>query len=315
MDGLGGEFDVRQLPVAGPDYLRALALSLGVEEPASGQPAHEVADMLSHAERCACPIQLVFGAYSDGKLLSAASAVEAPGGAALVFAPLGARGHAMRAASACLGVLTEAARDRSVHLLQVLVDPESPDPTPILAPAGFRYLTRLLYLARHEQAAVPVFREACELDWVQYTADRTALFEEAIELTYAQSLDCPELTGLRSTADVLAGHRATGEFDPSTWWVAVRRDAPVGIMLLSGIPGRRALEIVYMGVAQASRGTGVADALVHRAVRVGGTMNANTLTLAVDQRNTPARRMYARWKFTQVMLRDAWITSPRGIGA
>jgi GNAT superfamily N-acetyltransferase len=124
-----------------------------------------------------------------------------------------------------------------------------------------------------------------------------------------ESLDCPELTGLRPIAEVLAGHRATGLFDSSLWWVARRGEEPVGVMLLNRIPDVEALEVVYMGVAQAARGTGVADGLLDQAVAAAKQAGASTLALAVDQRNTPARRLYTRWGFTETGARDAWIAT------
>ncbi len=66
-----------------------------------------------------------------------------------------------------------------------------------------------------------------------------------------------------------------------------------------------------MGVAQVARGTGVADAVMQRAVEAAGRVGANSLALAVDQRNTPARKLYGRWGFIEFAARDAWIiTSP-----
>ena len=112
-------------------------------------------------------------------------------------------------------------------------------------------------------------------------------------------------------SDVLAGHRVAGAFDPELWSVAVREAQPVAVLLLSRLARQEAVEIVYMGVAQVARGTGVADAVMRRAVEAAGRVGANTLALAVDLRNTPARKLYGRWGFVEFADRDAWIvTSP-----
>ena len=50
--------------------------------------------------------------------------------------------------------------------------------------------------------------------------ERAGIFERAIERSYEQSLDCPELSELRTVQDALAGHRAAGTFDASLWWVS-----------------------------------------------------------------------------------------------
>jgi GNAT superfamily N-acetyltransferase len=167
-----------------------------------------------------------------------------------------------------------------------------------------------MYLKRAVSLGAPSTPAPLGLEWVPYAPDRETLFERAIQRTYVQSQDCPELTDLRETADVLAGHRATGVFDPGLWWVAMRGDEPVGAILLNRLETEPALEVVYMGVAQLARGQGVADALLARAVDQAAGIGANILTLAVDQRNTPARRLYARWAFVETGVRDAWIASP-----
>ena len=126
-------------------------------------------------------------------------------------------------------------------------------------------------------------------------------------------MDCPELAGLRSTREVLAGHRARAGFDPALWWVAQRGGMAVGVLLLNRIESQAAVEIEYLGVTQSSRGTGVADALLERTVLEAGRHDANFVTLAVDKRNVPARRMYARWNFAETFTRDAFIASPPDI--
>jgi ribosomal protein S18 acetylase RimI-like enzyme len=70
------------------------------------------------------------------------------------------------------------------------------------------------------------------------------------------------------------------------------------------------VEIVYMGVAQVARGTGVANALLFQAAQIAGQRGARSLALAVDHRNAPARRLYARWGFAEFGVRDAWIATP-----
>ena len=114
---------------------------------------------------------------------------------------------------------------------------------------------------------------------------------------------------MRTAAEVLAGHRTSGLFDPAHWWVVMRESQPVGVLLLCGVPGRAALEITYIGVAQPVRGTGVANALVKRAIEAVRSVNAGTLTLAVDRRNLPARRLYQRWFFRPIAMRDVFVAS------
>jgi ribosomal protein S18 acetylase RimI-like enzyme len=180
----------------------------------------------------------------------------------------------------------------------------------IVSECGFSHLSRLVYLRRLNQAPLPASYKSPEISWLQFAPDKLGLFCDALERTYQESHDCPELTGLRSTKDVLASHQATGEHLPSLWWVACTESGPVGIMLLGRLPLENLLEVVYTGVAQAYRGQGIGDALLERAVGAAEALGAKGLTLAVDERNTPARRLYDRWGFVETVRRDAWIATP-----
>ncbi len=330
MSGGSDQFEVRRIPAGTPDHHRALQQILGVERrPAGTAQAPQVASPLADVRRPADSIDLLLGTYQRGELVSACLAVESPGAAALVIMPADLDTDAKyRANVMALKALQTVAWRRRIALLEVLVAPGSHVLGRALHEAGFRYLTSLRYLKRQgtrNTGFKPVggtqvsnrrvghrFETGADLEWLSYTPDRELLFQEAVERTYVQSMDCPELTGLRRTAEVLAGHRATGVFDPALWRVARRGGEPVGVMLLNQIPSEAALEVVYMGVAQVARGTGVADALLQWAVEAAAKVAAATLALAVDERNTPAHRMYQRWGFVEIGARDAWIaSSPR----
>ena len=136
------------------------------------------------------------------------------------------------------------------------------------------------------------------------------MFCEALDASYAQTSDCKELVALRTTEDALAGHRASGSYDPRLWWVALRDSTPLGILLLARIDAASALEVVYIGVAQPMRGQGLADVLMHRAISAARRESATSLTLAVDRDNAPARALYSKWGFVQRFARDAWIATP-----
>ncbi|UCC30555.1 MAG: GNAT family N-acetyltransferase [Phycisphaerales bacterium] len=314
MSNGGDEFQITRIVAGSAARHAALHLAFDIEPPpAEGTSAAPVADLLASVRRKTVSIDLLLGAYRGRELVTACLAAESPGAAALVFVPGKLETDVKyRATVATLKSLQALAWDRSIVILEVLVAPGRGVLGDLLKESGFRYLTRLRYLMRDATRKGRSFKAAHDLEWVEYAPDRELLFQRTVEETYTQSQDCPELTGLRRTAEVLAGHRATGIFDPALWWVAMRGDKPVGVMLLNRIPHRPVLEVVYMGVAHAARRTGVADALLQRALDVGARMGVVGLSLAVDQRNTPARRMYARWDFVEKGARDAWIvTSPR----
>jgi len=313
---LPGEFDVRRIDPTIPEGLAALHLAMDAAGPGPGVSAtSRVAEVVEHATRRSGGLELLFGAYHGGRLVSAAVASESPGASALVFVPsLGLNHLREDAGVAVLSALLEAAWNRSLKLLQVLLAPEATSLARVLSRAGFRYLTRLLYLRRDVPGPPrPAHTGNPRLTWLSFRPDREALFCRALEESYARSLDCPELIGLRTMPEVLEGHRATGEHDAKLWWVALRDESVVGVLLLTRLAGRSAMEVVYVGVAQPARGQGVADVLLGRALDTCLTESVRTLALAVDHGNTPARRMYERWAFGQTGVRDAWIASPKPI--
>ena len=306
------QLSIRPIPPGAPAFLPALHLALGCSSLRSSEGvAPPVAALLAQSERGMVAIDLLLGAFDDEHLVSATLAAESPGSSALVFVPtdLVPAGR-YQATLGLLEAVQAAAERRKLRLLQVLTAPTARTAAQALRESGFRFLTRLLYLRREVNAAVPARRGASDLEWLTYTPEMAELFAGALAQTYAQSLDCPELTGLRSMEDVLAGHRGAGEFDPAFWWVAKRDGEPVGTMLLNRISSEPAMEVVYMGVAQVARGTGVGDALLARAMAAASDSNVSSVALAVDERNAPARRMYARWGFNDIGARDAWIATP-----
>ena len=120
-------------------------------------------------------------------------AVESPGAAAMVFAP-----HDQTAARrpdatvAALRVLVGAAWSSGLRLLELLLGPGSSGLRRTLVPAGFRYLTELVYLTCEVDSAWATPRPARDLTWVSYTPEHEDLFAAALEAAYLQSLDCPE---------------------------------------------------------------------------------------------------------------------------
>lgn len=121
--------------------------------------------------------------------------------------------------------------------------------------------------------------------------DGTAL-ERALDRTYQQTLDCPELCGMRSTRDVIASHMATGSFDPKRWWIVRHCDEPEGCCLLNHCPATGSVELVYLGISPHLRGHGLARRVLAHALSRVDAPDAREVTCAVDTRNTPAVKLY-----------------------
>jgi GNAT superfamily N-acetyltransferase len=136
---------------------------------------------------------------------------------------------------------------------------------------------------------------------------------ELILATYEGSLDCPSLLRLRGAGDILASHKAGGEFRPQSWWIAdlcrpptlpAEGQAPrscsgqaAGCILVNDRPMEEAAEVVYLGVRPEHRGQGLAGRLIGHAAQDAWRRGVRRLQLAVDARNAPARRAYERMGF------------------
>ncbi len=298
---------VRTIAVDQPDFIPALNLALRSPHPPDSWPVSEAADLLVAMREGRLRLSPAFVHGSHCVVLN----VQAAGAAALLLLSTVPPDASPTGMTECLHRAVEFARSSGCKLLEVLLDPEDATESLWHGPlrnSGFHFLTRLVYLFQQNFTMPKEPIQPLDVTWVEFGSYSEALFAAALEQSYAGTMDCPELTGVRSTAEVLAGHRATGEFDPSLWWVALRGDRPVGVLLLNRLRGGAA-EITYLGVAQVARRSGVADALVARALELCRQRSVTTLALAVDNRNTPANRLYARWGFQIFQNRAAWIAA------
>ncbi len=306
------DFEIRRLSRESPEYLPTLHRVLRLDASMTGFPASQpVTDLLAAARRGEVNIDCFLGAYQSARLLTAALAIEMAGSSAIVSfwfdsdAP-----KALAGLEAALRAVRIVEAARKVALLEVLLEPDAAEASrKTLDRAGFHYLTRLRYLARGISPEETPKRINGSIEWVTYSPDREAVFREAVEGSYVQTLDCPELSGCRTTAQVLEGYRAIGVFQASLWSVAWKDQGPVGVVLCNRMASERGVELVYMGVAQPARGTGVADALMNRAVNGAASEGATVLALAVDERNLPARHLYSRWGFGETARREVWVVA------
>jgi ribosomal protein S18 acetylase RimI-like enzyme len=136
---------------------------------------------------------------------------------------------------------------------------------------------------------------------------------EALNHSYIDTLDCPELCGLRETRDVLASHRDTGEFDPRTWWVLFLKGQARGCALFSNCPELHSAELVYLGLAPDLRGRGLGRLMLSKGLDELRQQHPTwAMTLAVDHRNGPALRLYASLGFKPFGERVALVRPVRG---
>lgn len=179
---------------------------------------------------------------------------------------------------------------------------------------GFRYVTHIEYL-RHGLAQWPLPASWPRLRYQNDEGQNRQLLPQILERTYLDTLDCPELNGVRTTEEVIAGHRGQGEYRPDFWWLAFLDAQPVGVLLLTAIPAGQGLDIAYVGVVPEARRRGVGRELVQLALGTARQAGAPQLTLALDVRNLPARKLYEKLGFEQTGRREVYLcflTSPPG---
>lgn len=202
----------------------------------------------------------------------------------------------------------------SIRLLQALIPPADAWASRTLRDAGFIHVGELAYLRRALRPVLPWVDEAWP-DGIRVRPvrgvrlgepDRQAMLT-AMERSYVRTLDCPELCGLRETADILDSHLAAGEHDPGLWFLVWHGHEPHGCMLLSPCPARGAVELVYLGLSESLRGCGLGRRLMLLGLRVAARTGLERMTCAVDTRNTPARRLYQRMGFIEGVHRHALV--------
>ncbi|MBN1491694.1 MAG: GNAT family N-acetyltransferase [Phycisphaerae bacterium] len=257
-------------------------------------------------------IERQWGAFAGDRLVASCLCVESPGRSGMIFLPaLSGAGYDASVVTELLRRVAADAEQRNLCLLQVMVEPGSRDEDAVLAAAGFSKLADLIYMEREAGLLFPASPASGQISWVTYDAERHAIFAATVEGTYEDSLDCPGLNALRTIEDILASHRATGEYDARCWFLALCDGEPAGALLLARVPEQDTMEIVYMGLLPRFRGQGIGRHFMHQAVKVARDHGCSRLTLAVDSTNAPALQLYQRAGFAETTRRRAWIAAPQ----
>jgi ribosomal protein S18 acetylase RimI-like enzyme len=204
-----------------------------------------------------------------------------------------------------------------VDLGQCLLEPHEGGAHAAMLAAGFfdvgslAYLRRAVTLGPGGETAREELPAGCVVR--RYRSGDDAALIRGLERSYEGTLDCPELCGLRKTADVLESHRAAGQWDPAFWWVVEQGELIEGMLLLNPSPEMNSIELVYLGLAPGLRGRGVGRQLLAHGLRALVGRPEEVVTCAVDVRNLPALRLYRRMGFSEFARRTA-LVRPVGRG-
>jgi ribosomal protein S18 acetylase RimI-like enzyme len=303
----GGETVCRQA------ILTELPVALGMILGGPGRPASaaHVAEFVQSSAYRRIDLNQMWVAEVGGHVVWAALPMVSPGRTMLLLSSPPVDKPVLHPASRLVDCICDHFSRQDVHLAQVLIEPEYAHARLFYGQHGFKEIAELIYLQgfASRNANPPVLPEPLRL--LPYSPQTHPLFVDAISRSYRQSLDCPALSGLRDMEDVVAGHKATGDFDPALWQLLVGNEHPLGVVLLSRIPQTDAMELVYLGLAPEARGRGLGRLLMQEAVHLVLADSRRRLSLAVDSRNSPALKLYFQMGMQRITARVAMIRDLR----
>ncbi len=289
---------------AAPDDRAAACRLLAAGRPAllRDDAARRFFDLLTTGEFDPAGLFVTRGA--GGAVRGAVLAQVLPGALGFLFPP-----RVMSGRETDAGPLLAAALDwlggRGVKVCQSFAPGGDRSDEPTLAAGGFRHVTAVVHLRRGLEPG-PTADSAGLLAFEPHDTDSPA-FTSALLASHDGSLDCPELTGARTPAELLDGFRGPFPSRPG-WWVLVRHAGePVGVVLLDVGAEVGAVELNYLGLVPAARGRGWGEALLRFALRTAAADDTTVLTLSMDARNAPACRLYDRHGFRETDRREVFL--------
>ena len=206
-----------------------------------------------------------------------------------------------------VGKLVNAVKKDGYKFLQLMVSPEEAAKVKLAVKAGFKEFSRIHYMYRSVNSRIGVVRIPPGTSWQIYSEKNHHLFAETIEKTWIDSLDCPELPEVRSVEETIEGYKAAGRFTPSCWSLMVYDSEPIGVSLLSPLHAAGSIELTYAGVIPDFRHRGFGKIMLNRAISLSAIEGYKIITLAVDENNTYASKMYCDAGFKDMFSKIAML--------
>ncbi len=288
----------------GPDERRSALAVLLTGRPTPSQPA--VDHFINFAQQQNLSLEGLWAAYVGQTPIYASLIITGIGKTAVLFISPVLATDLIPLASELIASVLHVQAPSEICLIQVLLEPTQQREEQALIQAGFNRLASLKYMRRSSlgtlgseglagRATDPTAPIECDgkaLTSLTWQDDRHDQFARAIESSYLDTKDCPELVGVRQIDDIIAGHMAVGRFEPNLWSVYYQDNQPAAVLLLNRLIDRAELELVYLGLSPAFRGKGLATRLMQHALALARTNNDSGIHLAVDQENAPAMKLY-----------------------
>lgn len=277
-----------------PDEMET-ALSVVLAPPGGGADIASTREFIAFSRERDIGLEGLHVGLREGRIVSAILPVISPGRTMLMLCP---PGGSSKSADAATGQLVEPvcrySAGQGVHLAQTLIDPRDSAIESIFASQHFNKMAELHYLQVQvpEDSALPPL--SAGMSWRTYSAETRELFGQVILETYKNSLDCPALNGRRDIEDIMAGHQASGIFDPQLWFLLQEGANTLGVLLLSKSLRSDSIELVYLGLTPAARRRKLGELMMRQAFAATVAHRQPKLCLAVDAQNTPALKLYYR---------------------
>jgi ribosomal protein S18 acetylase RimI-like enzyme len=219
-----------------------------------------------------------------------------PGAGGLIWPPIVTHEPRAMIENALLRHCCEWLRAQGSKLVQCLVaDEEAYLAVPLLR-NGFVGITGLTYLRHDGIVDANLLTIPRRLDFTSQEDSPSNEFQQTLLESYEGTLDCPEVNGVRTLDEVLAGHRAQSPNGRSHWWLACANGVSVGVLLLAE-PNADEWEVAYMGLVPEARGQRLGQELLLHALIEARAAGVEQVILSVDDRNVLARRLYERVGF------------------
>jgi ribosomal protein S18 acetylase RimI-like enzyme len=265
---------------------------------------------VAHALTLICQNELdprgILVARRTSKLVGAMVCLRLAGAGGLVWPPQSLRdGSSRETADLLVRAACAWLHEGGAKAAQAIIQPEETILAEPLERNGFQHITGLWYMRHPLEPTVGSSAKGTTFN--SYPQCDQQAFRQTLMRTYQGTLDCPELNGLRTADEIIEGHQAQGQHDPTLWWLIVQKKRPVGVLLLTHMPAWEALDISYLGVVPEARGRGLGRILAARALEEARARQVRQVTLAVDRRNLPAWNMYRQLDFEPHEEREVYL--------